>query len=91
MANLDKATEEKILEIVEKYQKEDTKLLNYLITDDEITFFSPLANGNAITAEDLQKVADVLKGSFEGMEIVNQEYRFKFKMGIVLAPRLLNC
>ncbi len=82
MTNLDKATEEEILAIVEKYQKEGTKLLNYLITDDEITFFSPLANGNAITAEDLQKVADILKGSFEGMEIVNQEYRFKFKMGI---------
>ena len=82
MANLDKATEEKILEIVEKYQKEDTKLLNYLITDDVITFFSPLANGNAITAEDLQKVANILDGSFEGMEIVNQEYRFKFKCGL---------
>ena len=82
MANLDKSTEEEILAIVEKYQKEDTKLLNYLITDDEITFFSPIANGNAITAEDLQKVADILNGSFEGMEIVNQEYRFKFKCGL---------
>ena len=82
MANLDKSTEEEILAIVEKYQKEDTKLLNYLITDDEITFFSPLANGKSITAEDLQKVADILNGSFEGMEIVNQEYRFKFKCGL---------
>ncbi|WP_405269730.1 hypothetical protein [Methanobrevibacter sp.] len=82
MANLDKSTEDEILAIVEKYQKEDTKLLNYLITDDEITFFSPLANGKAITAEDLQKVADILNGSFEGMEIVNQEYRFKFKCGL---------
>ena len=66
----------------EKYQKENTKLLNYLITDDEITFFSPIGNGSEITASDLQKVADILKGSFIGMEIVNQEYRFKFKMGI---------
>ena len=82
MANLDKSVEEEILAIVEKYQKENTKLLNYLITGDEITFFSPLGNGKAITAEDLQKVADILKGSFIGMEIVNQEYRFKFKMGI---------
>ncbi len=82
MTNLDKETEVKILEIVEKYQKENTKLLNYLITDDEITFFSPIANGSEITASDLQKVADILEGSFEGMEIVNQEYRFKFKMGI---------
>ena len=30
----------------------------------------------------LQKVADILKGSFIGMEIVNQEYRFKFKCGL---------
>lgn len=82
MAKLDEKIEEQILAIVEKYQKENTKLLNYLITDDEITFFSPIANGSQITAEDLQKVADILEGSFEGMEIVNQEYRFKFKMGV---------
>ncbi len=82
MAKLDKDVEEEILAIVEKYQKENTKLLNYLIIDDEITFFSPIANGSQITAEDLQKVADILKGSFEGMEIVNQEYRFKFKCGL---------
>jgi transcriptional regulator of heat shock response len=82
MTNLDKSVEEEILAIVEKYQKEDTKLLNYLITDDEITFFSPISNGSEITAQDLQKVADILKGSFEGMEIVNQEYRFKFKCGL---------
>ena len=82
MANRDKSVEEEILAIVEKYQKENTKLLNYLITDDVITFFSPIANGSEITANDLQKVADILKGSFIGMEIVNQEYRFKFKMGI---------
>lgn len=82
MTNLDKETEEKILEIVEKYQKENTKLLNYLITDNEITFFSPIANGSEITVTDLQKVADILGGSFKGMEIVNQEYRFKFEMGI---------
>ena len=82
MANLDKSVEEEILAIVEKYQKENTKLLNYLITGDEITFFSPIGNGSEITAADLQKVADILKGSFVGMELVNQEYRFKFKMGL---------
>ena len=81
MTNLDKEIEEKILAIVETYQKEETKLLNYLITEDEITFFSPVANGSQITAEDLEKVASILDGSFAGMEVVNQEYRFKFKMG----------
>ena len=82
MTNLDKSVEEEILGIVEKYQKENTKLLNYLITDDEITFFSPLGNGNSITVEDLQKVADILKGSFKGMQIVNQAYRFTFELGL---------
>ncbi|MGN0177534.1 MAG: hypothetical protein ACI389_06855 [Methanobrevibacter sp.] len=82
MTNLDKSVEEEILVIVEKYQKENTKLLNYIITDDEITFFSPLGNGNSITVEDLQKVADILKGSFKGMQIVNQEYRFTFELGL---------
>lgn len=82
MTNLDKSVEEEILAIIEKYQKEDTKLLNYLITDDEITFFSPLANGNSITAENLHKVADILKGTFKGMQIVNQEYRFTFEIGL---------
>lgn len=82
MTNLDKSVEEEILVIVEKYQKENTKLLNYIITDDEITFFSPLGNGNSITVEDLQKVADILKGSFKGMQIINQEYRFTFELGL---------
>ena len=82
MANLDKNIEEEILAIVEKYQKENTKLLNYLITDDEITFFSPVANGSEISDEDFEKVAEILKGEYIGKELVNQEYRFKFKCGL---------
>ncbi len=80
MTNLDENIENQIKSIVEKYQKDDNKLLNYLITDDKITFFSSIMNGKEITAEDLQKVADVLNGTFDGFEIVNQEYRFKFTM-----------
>ena len=80
MVDLDKNIEDQIKEIVEKYQKEGNKLLNYLITDDKITFFSTINNGKQITAEDLQKVAEVLNGTFDGFEIVNQEYRFKFTM-----------
>ena len=82
MTDLDKNVEDQIEAIVEKYQKEDNKLLNYLITDDEITFFSSINNGKEITAEDLQKVAEVLNGTFEGFEIINQEYRFKFTMNL---------
>ena len=80
MVDLDKNIEDQIKEIVEKYQKEGNKLLNYLITDDKITFFSTINNGKQITAEDLQKVAEVLNGTFDGFEIVNQEYRFNFTM-----------
>ncbi len=82
MKKLNRNIEEEILAIVEKYQKEDTKLLNYLITGDEITFFSPVANGSEITDEDLKKVAEILKGSYIGKQLVNQEYRFKFKCGL---------
>lgn len=43
MVNLDKSVEEEILAIVEKYQKDETRLLNYLIIDDMVTFFSPIS------------------------------------------------
>ena len=82
MTELDKDVEKQILSIVEKYQKEENKNLNYLISGDEITFFSPISNGKEIKVEDLQIIAHILEGSFEGIELVNQEYRFKFKMGI---------
>lgn len=82
MAELDKNTEKQILSIVEKYQKEENKNLNYQIMDDEITFFSPISNGNKIKVEDLQIIARILEGSFEGIELVNQEYRFRFKYGL---------
>ncbi len=82
MTNLDKSVEDEIMKIVEKYQKDDNKLLNYLITDNKITFFSTINNGKEITAEDLQKVAEVLNGTFDGFELVNQEYRFNFTMNV---------
>ncbi|WP_458404872.1 hypothetical protein [Methanobrevibacter sp.] len=82
MAELDENTEKQILSIVEKYQKEENKNLNYQIMDDEITFFSPISNGNKIKVEDLQIIARILEGSFEGIELVNQEYRFRFKYGL---------
>lgn len=82
MANLDENIEKQILSIVEKYQKEESKNLNYVINDDEITFFSSISHGKEIKVEDLQIIAHILEGSFEGMELVNQEYRFKFKCGL---------
>ena len=82
MVQLDEKTEGQILSIVEKYQKEENKNLNYQIIDDEIIFFSPISNGNDIKVEDLQIIAHILEGSFKGMELVNQEYRFKFEYGL---------
>lgn len=79
MAKLDKYIEEKIFKIFEKYQKENARLLNYLIAEDNITFFLPVANGIEMSENDLEKIAEILNASFEGKEIVNQEYRFKFK------------
>ncbi len=80
MANLDKDTEAKILEIVKKYRKEENYQLNYLITEDNvITFFSSINIGKTVTSEDLAKIAEILNGEFIGFKIVNQEYRFSFK------------
>ena len=82
MDKLDENTEKHILSIVEKYQKEGNHNLNYTIVDNEITFFSPISNGKEITVDDLRIIAHILEGSFKGMELVNQEYRFKFELGL---------
>ena len=80
MTNLDKKTEEKILEIVEKYHDEEDYMLNYLITNNIITFFSSINTGKMITVEDLYKISGILNAEIEGMQLVNQEYRFSFKL-----------
>lgn len=82
MVNLDKDIEGKIEEIIGEYQKRETKLLNYLIVDDEITFFLPLSDDENITDEDLAKISDLVKGEYVRTESVNQEYRIKFKYGL---------
>lgn len=82
MANLDKNIEEKIEEIIGEYQKREAKLLNYLIVDDEITFFLPLSDDENITDEDLAKISELIKGEYIQTESVNQEYRIKFKYGL---------
>ena len=82
MVNLDKDIEEKIEEIIGKYQKRETKLLNYLIVDDEITFFLPLSDDENISLEDLAEISDLVKGEYIKTESVNQEYRIKFKYGL---------
>ena len=82
MVNLDKDIEEKIEEIIAKYQKREAKLLNYLIVDDEITFFLPLSDDEKISDEDLAKISELIKGEYIQTESINQEYRIKFKYGL---------
>ena len=82
MVNLDKDIEEKIEEIIGKYQKREAKLLNYLIVDDEITFFLPLSDDEKISDDDLAKISELIKGEYIQTESINQEYRIKFKYGL---------
>lgn len=81
IVNLDKDLEA-IEEIIGKYQKRETKLLNYLIVDDEITFFLPLSYDENISEEDLAKISELIKEEYVQTESVNQEYRIKFKYGL---------
>jgi len=81
MVNLDKDVEIQIRDIFEKYQTKESKLLNYLIVDDEITFFLPLSDNSDISDEDIRKISEILNATYISMESVNQEYRFKFKLG----------
>ena len=55
MVNLEKDLEAEIEEIIGKYQKREVKHLNYLIVDNEITFFLPLSDDENISKEDLTK------------------------------------
>lgn len=82
MVNLEKDIEKEIESIIGKYQKREVKLLNYLIVDDEITFFLPLSDNNDISDEDIKKISDIIKGDYISTESINQEYRIKFKYGL---------
>ena len=82
MVNLEKDTEKEIESIIGKYQKREAKLLNYLIVDDEITFFLPLSDNNDISDDDIKKISDIVKGDYISTESINQEYRIKFKYGL---------
>lgn len=85
MVNLDKDIEGKIEEIIGKYQKREAKLLNYLIVDDEITFFLPLSDDEKISDDDLAKISELIKGEYIQTESINQEYRIKFKYGLQIS------
>ena len=78
MVNLDKDIEGKIEEIIGKYQKREAKLLNYLIVDDEITFFLPLSDDEKISDDDLAKISELITG-----EYIQTEWIIEFKILII--------
>ena len=80
MTDLDKEIEEKIYDILKKYHKDEDYNLNYLITDNVVTFFLSINEGNLVTMEDLYKISGILNAKIKDMVLVNQEYRFSFEM-----------
>ncbi len=80
MANLEKNIEEKLAEVFKAdLEKEDFEL-NYLITDDVITFFFGIAEGKELSLDAIEKISSIIDGRYEGSNIVNQEYRYKFNL-----------
>ena len=80
MTNLEKNIEEKLTEVFKgEFEKEDFEL-NYLITDDVITFFFGISEVKELSLDSIEKIASIIDGRFEGSNIVNQEYRYKFNL-----------
>lgn len=77
---LEKREYDKILKIVEPYHKEESYELNYTIVDDIITFFSSINEFEQIPEEVIEQIASIIDGKFEGKQLVNQEYRYKFNL-----------
>lgn len=80
MTNLEKNIEEKLSDVFKsELEKEDFEL-NYLITDDVITFFFSISEGKELSPDAIEKISSIIDGSYEGSNIVNQEYRYKFNL-----------
>ncbi len=80
MTNLEKNIEEKLTEVFKGEFERDDFELNYLITDDVITFFFGISEGKELSLDSIEKIASIIDGRFEGSNIVNQEYRYKFNL-----------
>ena len=80
MANLEKNIAEKLTEVFKgEFEKEDFEL-NYLITDDVVTFFFGISEGKELSLDAIEKISSIIDGRYEGSNIVNQEYRYKFNL-----------
>lgn len=80
MTDLDKNIEDKLsLVFKEDLEKEDFEL-NYLVTDDVITFFFGIGEGKELSLDAIEKISSIIDGRFEGSNLVNQEYRYSFNL-----------
>ena len=80
MAELENNIKEKLVEVFKEELEKDDFELNYLITDDVITFFFGISEGKELSLDGIEKISSIIDGRFEGSSIVNQEYRYKFNL-----------
>ena len=80
MVELENNIKEKLVEVFKEELGKDDFELNYLITDDVITFFFGISEGKELSLDGIEKIQSIIDGRFEGSSIVNQEYRYKFNL-----------
>ena len=80
MAELENNIKEKLVEVFKEELGKDDFELNYLITDDVITFFFGISEGKELSLDAIEKISSIIDGRFEGSNLVNQEYRYKFNL-----------
>ena len=80
MAELEQAIIDKLTAVFKEELDNDDFELNYLITDDVITFFFGISEGKELSLDGIEKISSIIDGGFEGSKIVNQEYRYSFNL-----------
>ena len=80
MAELENNIKEKLVEVFKEELGKDDFELNYLITDNVITFFFGISEGKELSLDGIEKISSIIDGRYEGNSIVNQEYRYKFNL-----------
>lgn len=59
---------------------DDGFIFNYLLSEDTVTFFYSVNKAKDIPDDVIAKIADAIDGVYENTQIINQEYRVKFKL-----------
>ncbi|WP_297980277.1 hypothetical protein [uncultured Methanobrevibacter sp.] len=80
MVDLEKNIEEKLTEVFKEELGKDDFELNYVINDEEITFFYGISEGKELSLDGIEKISSIIDARFEGSSIVNQENRYKFNL-----------